>query len=58
MVANALLAATLVMAAILFGPMDVGAYLGLHRRALLHQYGLAMEACSRREAEFLTRRAD
>ena len=46
MLANALLAATLVMVAIVFGLMDVCAYLRPHRWALLHQYGLAMGACA------------
>jgi hypothetical protein len=40
--ANALLASTLVMVAVLFGLMDVCAYLRPHRWVLLHQYGLAI----------------
>jgi hypothetical protein len=40
--ANALLAATLVMVAILFGLMDVCVYLRPHRWVLVHDYGLAI----------------
>jgi len=42
--ANALLAATLVMVAILFGLMDVCAYLRPHRWALVHVYGTVIGA--------------
>ena len=42
MLANALLAATLVMVAILFGLMDVCLYLRPHRWVLLREYGLVM----------------
>jgi len=44
MLANALLAATLVMVAILFGLMDACLYLRPHRWVLLHEYGVAMAA--------------
>ena len=44
MLANALLAATLVMVAILFGLMDVCAYLRPHRWALVHVYGTVIGA--------------
>jgi hypothetical protein len=44
MLANALLAATLVMVAILFELMDVCAYLRPHRWALVHVYGTVIGA--------------
>lgn len=44
MLANALLAATLVLVAILFGLMDVCAYLRPHRWALVHVYGTVIAA--------------
>jgi hypothetical protein len=44
MLANALLAATLVLVAILFGLMDVCAYLRPHRWALIHVYGVVIGA--------------
>jgi len=46
MLANALLAATLVMVAIVFGLMDVCVYLRPHRWVLWHQYGVAIGACA------------
>lgn len=42
MLANALLAATLVMVAILFGLMDVCRFLQPYRWVLLHRYGWAI----------------
>ena len=44
MLANALLAATLVMVAILFGLMDVCLYLRPHRWVLIHTYGTVIAA--------------